>query len=98
MRSDDRLEPVGAGSVRDTQRRHAKPNVARDRSRATRSLGLGLLPVLQRLRAGLNPFEVGVNAARGARRVRFLRGDFLPPGLLLRPPFLALPLALPLLL
>jgi len=67
-------------------------------SDALRSLAFGLLPVLEWLRSGLNPFEVWIHAAGRARRVCLLRGDFLPPGLLLGAGFLVLPLALPLLL
>jgi hypothetical protein len=59
---------------------------------------LGLLPVLQRLRPCLNPFQIGVDAVGPRRRVGLLRGQFLPPGLLLSATFLALALALALLL
>jgi len=59
---------------------------------------LGLLPVLQRLRAELNPFQIGIDAVRPRRIVGLLRGRFLAPGLLLCTAFLALALALALLL
>lgn len=58
----------------------------------------GLLPVLQRLRAQLNPLQIGVDAFCPRRIIRLLRGRFLAPGLLLRAAFLALALALALLL
>src|SRR4030095_6774839 len=58
----------------------------------------GLLPVLQRLRAQLNPLQIGIDAVRPRRIVRLLRGRLLAPGLLLRPAFLALAFALALLL
>jgi hypothetical protein len=57
-----------------------------------------LLPVLQRLRPRRNAVEVGVGAARARRVARFLSGGFLPAGLLLVASFLALALALALLL
>ena len=59
---------------------------------------LGLLPILQRLRPCLNPFQIGVDAVSPRRRAGLLRGGFLPPGLLLSATFLALALALALLL
>jgi hypothetical protein len=59
---------------------------------------LGLLPILQRLWPCLNPFQIGVDAVSPRRRAGLLRGCFLPPGLLLSATFLALALALALLL
>ena len=60
---------------------------------------LGLLPVLQWLRPRLNAFEIGVDAAIRPRWiVRLLRGRFLTPSLFLGTTFLALALALALLL
>ena len=58
----------------------------------------GLLPVLQRLRSRLNAFEIGIDAVRPGRIVGLLRGRFLPAGLLFGATFLALALALALLL
>ena len=58
----------------------------------------GLLPVLQRLRSQLNPLQIGIDTLRTRRIVRLLRGRFLAPGLLLGAAFLALALALALLL
>src|SRR5262245_49436301 len=59
---------------------------------------VGLLPVLKRLRAGLNPFEIGVDAV-GASRVRGAAdGSFLTTRKLLGPAFLLLALALTFLL
>ena len=65
---------------------------------ALRLLGFGLLPVLERLRSGLNAFEVWIHAAGRARSACLLRGDFLPPGLFFSTTFLALALTLALLL
>ena len=59
---------------------------------------LDLLPVLQWLRPRLNAFEIGVDALRPSRIVRLLRGRFLAPGLFFCTTFLALALALALLL
>jgi hypothetical protein len=95
VHDEGRLDRNVSGTLRAIASGHttARATHARDRS-----LGLGLLPVLQRLRTWLNSFEVRVDAACRARRVRLLCGDFLPAGLFFRPSFLALPLALPLLL
>lgn len=72
----------------------------RDRAvdRAAETALFGLLPVLQRLRSRLNSFQIGIHAVRPRRIVRLLRGRFLAAGLLLRAAFLALALALALLL
>ena len=59
---------------------------------------LDLLPVLQRLRPRLDAFEIGVDAVRSGWVVRLLRGRFLPTGLFFCATFLALALALALLL
>ena len=67
----------------------------------TNSCGWGLfvlLPVLQWLRAWLNPFQIGIDTVRPRRRIGLLRGGFLPAGLLLRTTLLTLSLALALLL
>jgi hypothetical protein len=50
------------------------------------------------LRPRLDPFEIRINAVPAARRVGLLRGGFLAAGLFLRAAFLALALALALLL
>jgi hypothetical protein len=72
----------------------------RDRAvdRAAGASLFGLLPVLQRLRPRLNPLQIGIDAVRPRRSVGLLRGRFLAAGLLLRTTFLALALALALLL
>ena len=58
----------------------------------------GLLPILQRLRSGLDAFQIRINAVGAARVVRLLSRGFLPPRLFFRATFLALALALALLL
>ena len=58
----------------------------------------GLLPILQRLWPCLNPFQIGVDAVSPRRSSSLLRGGFRPAGLLLSATFLALALALALLL
>ena len=63
-----------------------------------RGLFVGFLPVLERLRSRLDAREIGIDAARARRAVGLLRGDFLPLGLFFGATFLALPLALSLLL
>ena len=83
------------------RRRLGRTCAARSNPEACRltRLGLGVgLPVLQRLRARLDAFEIGIDAVGARRIVGFLRGNFLPPGLLLFLAFLALALALALLL
>lgn len=59
---------------------------------------LDFLPILQRLRPRLNAFEIGVDAVRPCWIVRLLRGRFLTPSLFFGTTFLALALALALLL
>jgi hypothetical protein len=56
------------------------------------------LPILERLRPRLDPFEVGIDPVRARRVVRFLSSGFLPARQLLVPALLALALPLPLLL
>ncbi len=71
---------------------------ARARPHSYRAGLLGFLPVLQRLRPRLDPFKIGIDTVRPGRIVGLLRGGFLPAGLLFRTTFLALALALALLL
>jgi hypothetical protein len=58
----------------------------------------GFLPILQGLGARLDAFQIGVDAVCPRRGTGLLRGGFLPAGLFLRTTFLALALALALLL
>jgi hypothetical protein len=60
--------------------------------------GLFDLPVLERLRPGLDAFEVGVRAVGPCWRVRLLRRGFLPARLFLVAAFLPLPFSLAFLL
>lgn len=58
----------------------------------------GLLPVLERLRTGLNAFEIGIDAVGARRVIGLLCGGFLTARLLFSAAFLFLPFALPFLL
>jgi len=60
--------------------------------------GLLGLPVLRRLGARLDALEIGIHAVGSRGRTHFLRSDFLPFRLFLGASFLALALALALLL
>ncbi|OFW44147.1 MAG: hypothetical protein A3J29_00015 [Acidobacteria bacterium RIFCSPLOWO2_12_FULL_67_14b] len=62
------------------------------------SAGLFGLPVLRRLRPRLDALEIGIHAVGSRGRPHLLRSHFLPFCLLLRASFLALALALALLL
>ena len=69
------------------------------RSLAARTRRLfGFLPVLERLRTGLDALEIGIGAVGAARSIGFLSGGFLPARLLFGAPLLFLPFALAFLL
>ena len=67
---------------------------ARPHTQSVRLGLLGLLPILQRLRPCLNPFQIGVDAVSPRRCAGLLRSGFLPAGLFLSATFLALALLL----
>lgn len=82
-----------AGRALGVRRARARPH--------TDSCGwglLGLLPILQRLWPSLNAFQIVIDTVRAGRVVGLLRGGFLPASLLFCATFLALALALALLL